>query len=353
MSSFNIGGRLVDESTPTYFIADVASNHDGDLGKAKELIFAAADAGADAAKFQHFRAETLISKKGFELVGGQIAHQSNWEKSVYEVYEAAETKISWTEELYSACQSAGIDFFSSAYDLESIDIINPFVNVFKVGSGDIDWLEGLQRLAEIGKPVIVATGAAELSEVKRIVEFLNSNSVSTAILQCNTNYSGSDEVFEHMNINVLNQYKNVLSKNVLGLSDHSQGHSTVLGAIALGARIVEKHFTLDNASIGPDHYFSLNPETWSAMISDARRLELSLGDGKKKVEDNERETIIVQRRGLYASEDLTPGTKLTVGNTHSLRPCLPDQLSPWLLTEDPHTSRAIEKDAPIFQSDIG
>lgn len=352
MGSFKIGDRVLDESTPTYFIADVASNHDGDLGKAKELIFAAAEAGADAAKFQHFRAKTLISKAGFDLIGDQIAHQSSWKKSVFEVYKAAETDKIWTAELTNACETAGIDFFSSAYDLEALDFINPFVKVFKVGSGDIDWLEGLEKLASIGKPVIVATGAASISEVERTVDFFISRNVSTTVLQCNTNYSGSESVLEHMNINVLKQYKNLFPDILLGLSDHSQGHSAVLGAIALGARVVEKHFTLDKNSVGPDHYFSQNPETWSSMISDARRLELSLGDGKKKVEDNERETVIVQRRGLYASKDMLPGTRLTSGNTHALRPCLPGQLSPWRLGEHTHSSHRIENNAPIFSSDI-
>ena len=349
---FNIGNRVLGEHSPTYFIADVASNHDGDLHKAKDLIFAAAEAGADAAKFQHFRAKTLISQAGFSTLGKQIAHQSTWNKSVYEVYKAAETDIIWTQELFETCKKAGIDFFSSVYDLQAIDAIEQFVDVFKVGSGDIDWLEGLEIISRLRKPVIVATGASELDEVHRVFDFFDSKNIQIALLQCNTNYSGSDDVFYHMNLNVLTDYKSEFPETIIGLSDHSRGHTAVLGAIALGARIIEKHFTLDNDSQGPDHSFSLNPNTWSEMVRESRFLERSLGDGQKRVEKNELETVIVQRRGLYASRDLSPGESLSTKNTVSLRPRLEGQLSPWRLYGETVLTARISKDMPIFDADV-
>jgi N-acetylneuraminate synthase len=305
---------------PTYFIADIAANHDGDLERAKTLMTLAKEAGADCAKFQHFRAEHIVSDYGFRALGGQQSHQATWSKSVFEVYQDASLPWEWTAALAEHAQAIGIEFMSAPYDLEAVAHLNPCVNAFKVGSGDVNWLEELQVIAGLGKPVLIATGAADLEDVTRAMTLLQAAGVDIVLMQCNTNYTGTIENAHHANLRVITQYAELYPDVTLGLSDHTPGHVTVLGAVALGARVVEKHFTDDTTRIGPDHVFSMDPVTWRAMVDDTRLLEAALGDGRKKVEDNEQETVVLQRRCVRAARDLPAGTVITRGDLVVLRP---------------------------------
>ena len=284
MTSFAIGDRLVGFDQPTYFIADIAANHDGDLERALLLMTLAREAGADCAKFQHFRAPHIVSDAGFRALGSQQSHQATWTKSVFEVYQDASLPWEWTEKLAGHADSIGIEFMSAPYDLEAVDHLDPFVNAFKIGSGDVNWIEELTYVAERGKPVILATGAASLDDVTRAMEILIAADVPIVLMQCNTNYEGTIGNIHHVNLRVLTEYAAMFPGVTLGLSDHTPGHVTVLGAVALGARVVEKHFTDDTSRVGPDHGFSMDPVTWRAMVDDTRMLEAAPGDGRKKVE---------------------------------------------------------------------
>ena len=160
-SVLEIGESKIGPGHKTYFIADIAANHDGDLGRAKELIYLAAEAGADAAKFQHFQAETIVSDKGFKDMGGQQSHQSKWKKNVSEVYRDASVSLNWTEELKDTCDKAGIPFFTTTYSLEVIDDLNRFVPAYKIGSGDITWRDMVEKVAVQDKPYFLACGAPQ------------------------------------------------------------------------------------------------------------------------------------------------------------------------------------------------
>lgn len=320
MSEFTIGSRLVGSDAPTYFIADIAANHDGDLARALDLITLAAEAGADCAKFQHFRAEHIVSDIGFRALGSQQSHQATWQKSVFEVYREASLPWEWTDELAAHSKKVGIEFMSAPYDLEAVDHLDPYVRAYKVGSGDINWIEELEYIAAKGKPVILATGAASLDDVDRAMETLAGAGVPIVLMQCNTNYEGRIENIHHVNLTVLTSYAQRYPSVTLGLSDHTPGHVTVLGAVALGARVVEKHFTDDTTRTGPDHGFSMDPTTWRAMVDDTRLLEASLGDGRKKIEENENQTIVLQRRCVRAARDVAVGETLTRSDLEVLRP---------------------------------
>ena len=320
MTTFRIGDRLVGPDQPTYFIADIAANHDGSLERALELVTLAKDAGAECAKFQHFRAPHIVSDYGFRALGGQQSHQATWEKSVFDTYADASLPWEWTQPLAEHAQAIGIEFMSAPYDFEAVTHLDPWVNAFKVGSGDVNWLEELQVIADLGKPVLLATGAASLEDVQRAMDLLMSAEVDIVLMQCNTNYTGSIENVHHINLRVLNQYAELYPNVTLGLSDHTPGNVTVLGAVALGARVVEKHFTDDTARTGPDHGFSMDPVTWRAMVDDTRLLEAALGTGVKGVEDNERETVVLQRRCVRAARDLPAGRVLTRDDLEVLRP---------------------------------
>jgi len=326
-----IGSKKVGLNYPTYFIADIAANHDGDLNRAKELIRLARDAGADAAKFQNFTAEKIVSDYGFKHMGGQQSHQSKWKKSVFEVYQDASVSFDWTPILKEECDRVGIEYFSSPYDFKAIDYLDQYMPAYKIGSGEIDWIEALQRMARKGKPVLLATGAAHIGEVQNAVHAILKINPQLVLMQCNTNYTAQEENFNFIHLNVLKTYRTLFPHVILGLSDHTEGHATVLGAVTLGARVIEKHFTDDNHREGPDHQFAMNPQTWAEMVKNTRRLEKALGTADKRVAGNEIDTVIIQRRCLRAAHDLKQGDILSREMIDVLRPAtrgaiLPDQI---------------------------
>jgi sialic acid synthase SpsE len=324
-----IGNHIIGENHPTYFIADIAANHDGSLDRAKMLIRLAKEMGADAAKFQNFQAPKIVSDYGFRAMGGQLSHQASWKKPVVEVYQDASIPFDWSPELKSVCDEVGIDYFSAPYDFEATDFLDPFVPAYKIGSGEIDWIEAIEHIARKGKPVLLATGASTIGEVQRAVNAVLSINQQLVLMQCNTNYTASLENFNHIHLRVLNTYRSMYPDLVLGLSDHTPGHAAVLGAVALGARVVEKHFTDDNNRIGPDHKFAMNPQAWSDMVTATRQLERALGSGDKFIAGNEKDTMIVQRRCLRARCEIKAGQKITREMIDVLRPATPGAILPF------------------------
>lgn len=343
-SSLRIGKNIIGGKSPTYFIADIAANHDGDLERAKALIYLCADAGADAAKFQHFTADTIVSDRGFRALAGEQSHQSSWKKPVFEVYKDASVSLDWTQTLKETCDKAGVAFFTSPYSMALVDHIDPFVPAYKIGSGDITWTEMVEYIASKGKPYILASGASTLDEVHRAVTAAGQINPRLCLMQCNTNYTASLENFHYIQLKVLNTYRSMYPDLVLGLSDHTPGHATVLGAVALGASMVEKHFTDDTARVGPDHKFSMDPASWKAMVQATRELENALGTGIKVVEANEKQTVVVQRRAVRAKTALTAGGVLHQSQLEVLRPCPADAIAPYQLADV--VGRTLRRDVP-------
>ncbi len=329
MPRVKIGDRWVGDGEPTYFIADISANHDGDLGRARMLIRLAAEAGAGAAKFQNFRAAKIVSQRGFESQGRALSHQASWKKSVFEVYKEASVPWDWTPILKEECDRAGIHYFSTPYDVEAVDMLDPYVPCFKIGSGDITWPEMLEKVAGKKKPVILSTGASTLEDVKRAVKVIMKRNKQLVLLQCNTNYTANVENFRFINLKVLETYRKAFPTAVLGLSDHTLGLTTVLGSVALGARVVEKHLTDDPTREGPDHRFSMTPKTWRDMVDRTREMEQALGTETKGVMENETDTVVIQRRCLRAARDLRAGTRLAAGDLEALRPAPPDAVFPY------------------------
>jgi len=329
----DIQGKKIGFRYPVYFIADIAANHDGDLERAKNLIYLAAEAGADAAKFQHFKAETIVSDHGFKNLGGHQSHQAKWEKSVFEVYRDASVNLDWTEALKETCDMAGIAFFTSPYAVDLVDHIDPYVPAYKIGSGDITWIEMIRYIASKQKPYVMATGASTLDDVHRAVSAGLTINPHLCLMQCNTNYTASLENFKYIQLNVLKTFRSMYPDLVLGLSDHTPGHATVLGAVALGARMIEKHFTDNVLRVGPDHAFSMTPKNWREMVDRTRELENALGTGVKQVEENERETVVLQRRAIRVTSNLAAYTLLAKEHLTVLRPCPPDGVPPYCMDQ--------------------
>jgi N-acetylneuraminate synthase len=323
-----IDEKKIGNNSPVYFIAEIGSNFDCDLERAKDLIYMAKEAGANAAKFQHYTADSLVSDYGFKKIVNNKSHQSHWDKSVYDTYEQASINQDWTGILQETCKDANLSFLTSPYSIDLVDYVDPFVPAYKVGSGDITWLEIIEHIASKGKPIFLATGASELIDVKRAVDVILSITSNLILLQCNTNYTSSRNNFVHLQLNVITEYQKLYPGVITGLSDHTQGCVSVLGAVALGAKVIEKHFTDSTNRVGPDHSFSMTPVTWLEMVERTRELEDALGDGYKKVEENEIETAILQRRSICSVKKLNLGDKIQKHDLEVLRPCPKNGIDP-------------------------
>ena len=314
----------------TYFIADIAANHDGSLKRAKKLIKLCAKAGANAAKFQHFKAETIVSDSGFKSLG-KLSHHKQWKTSVYDTYKKASINPLWGKALKKECKKYNIDYMTAPYDLGYVDKVYKDVEAYKIGSGDITWKEIIKKIAKKNKPIILATGASSFQDVINAAKVIfNYNKHKLVLMQCNTNYTNSQKNLKYLNLSVINHYKKIFkNKIVLGLSDHTQGDLSVIAAVSMGARVVEKHFTDNNYRTGPDHKFSMNPKTWNKMVNKVRVLEEAIGNGKKKIELNETESAIIQRRGIWLIKDVKKNQKLRKDAIDILRPCPSNSISPF------------------------
>lgn len=354
MNYIKIGEREIGINNKPYFIADIAANHDGSLERAFELIKLAKESGADAAKFQNFKAQTIVSRNGFDTMEGQVSHQKDWKKSVFEVYRDASIPDEWSFRLKEKCDEVGIEYMTSPYDFESVDIADRYSNCFKIGSGDITWTDIIEHIAKKGKPVLLATGASYMEDVERAMAVIKKHNDKIVLMQCNTNYTASKDNFKYINLNVLKEYARKYPEVILGLSDHTFGHETVLGAIALGARVIEKHFTDDNTRTGPDHKFSMTPQTWRNMVDASENLFYALGDGIKKIEQNEMNTAVIQRRALYINKDLKRGNIITEKDIFPLRPIKKDEIPPYKACEiiGKRLVKDIKKDTSLKWEDL-
>ena len=262
-------------------------------------------------------------------MNAQVSHQAKWKKSVTQVYDEASVPFDWTPILKEECDKVGITYFSSPYDFDAVDMLDPFVPAYKIGSGDITWIEACLHMARKGKPVLLATGASTIGDVQRAVDAILAVNPQLVLMQCNTNYTAADGNFDNIHLNVLKIYRQMWPDLILGLSDHTHGHATVLGAVAQGARVVEKHFTDDNHREGPDHAFAMNPTSWAEMVTATRQLERAMGSANKTIAENEHDTVVVQRRCLRAAQDIKAGQTLTREMIDVLRPATPGAIMPY------------------------
>lgn len=387
---FKIGNHKIGKEQPVYFIADIASNHNGDLQKAKDLIHACAESRVNAIKMQNFTAESIVSDYGFKHLSSVKTHQSQWKTSVFDSYKAASIPLDWTLELKELANKLGMDYFTSPYSPELTQAVAPHVSAFKLGSGDITWHQQIEYMASFGKPLIIATGASNLEEVKMAVTSAQKHTEDIILMQCNTNYTANKkeaievtkERFSNINLKVLATYADLWPEMPLGLSDHTHGDLTVLGAVGLyNCCAVEKHFTLDSSQEGQDHPFSMMPNEWLKMVEqteilkkninstdsfeerynkvkaiadDAAYLDLIIGDGKKEISANELNTSIVQRRAIRLKHKLEKGSSLTEEDLIVLRPCPKDAFAPYQIEEilGKTINRTIEKGDCLKLGDI-
>ena len=299
------------EGTPVYVIAEAGSNHNGNFEQALRLIDAASDAQADAVKFQSFKAARMYPK------GAGESDYLKVKKSIYRIIEEMEMPEQWLPELASYCRQKNIEFISSPFDEASADSLAPYVNVFKVASYEMTHTPLVRHIARFGKPLIVSTGTATLEEVVQAVKVIReTGNEQIVLLQCTASYPTPPEAINARALVTLRDASGCL----VGLSDHSRDPiiaPTV--ATALGACVIEKHFTLSNLLPGPDHKFALEPDELEQMVKSVRAAEKVLGHGRKEVLREEEELHAFARRSIFATQTIKAGEALNMDNVAVLR----------------------------------
>jgi len=300
----------------TFIIVEAGVNHNGNIVTAMKMIDKAEECGVDCIKFQTFKAENLVSKKA-KKAGYQAMNTKN-NDSQFEMLKKLELSFDDFIKLKNYCDHKRLLFLSTPFDLETIDFLESIdISVWKIPSGEITNLPYLLRIASTGKPVIMSTGMCELCEIEDAVAVLKNNgSGEIKLLQCNTEYPTP---YEDVNLRAMQTLKEKFKCEV-GYSDHTQGIEVSVAAVAMGASIIEKHFTLDKNMEGPDHKASLNPDELKAMVTNIRNIEKSLGTPDKKVGDSERKNIEIARKSIVAKKEIKKGEILTEENITTKRP---------------------------------
>lgn len=297
-----------------YIISEIGVNHNGDLGLAKKMIDESFYCGADAVKFQTYKTE-LLADQTTPKVKYQL-NNSKPEESHFDMLKKYELTEKMHEELMSYSKKVGIEFISTPYDPQSVVYLNKIgMKIFKTASADIIDHEIHEEIKKTKKPVVISTGMSEMSEIEETIK-LYPNDHEINLMHCVSNYPCQ---IESLNLSCLTTLKNKFNHSV-GYSDHSVGNMGAILSVSLGAKVIERHFTLDKNLDGPDHKASMDPKEFSQYVNEIRLAELALGDGNKRVFDEELEMRKVSRKSLFASKDLNPGEIITAENIISRRP---------------------------------
>ncbi len=315
MKEITICNRKIREGHPVYIIAEMSANHSQDFNKAVKIIEAAKEAGADAVKLQTYRPDTITidcNNEYFRIKG------TMWEgKTLYELYGEAYTPWEWQPKLKQVADKLGLHLFSSPFDHTAVDFLEDMnVPAYKVASFELVDLTLLRKIAETGKPIIMSTGMATLSEIDEAVQTVrNAGAKQIALLKCTSAYPALPE---EANLNTIPHLSQAFGV-VAGLSDHTLGSAVAIASVALGACIVEKHFTVSRKDAGPDNFFSMEPKEFKSMVEDIRTVEKALGKVSYEITDKQKASRVF-RRSLFAVKDIRKGEKFTEGNIRSIRP---------------------------------
>ncbi|MHC5060128.1 MAG: N-acetylneuraminate synthase [Planctomycetota bacterium] len=302
----------------TFIIAEAGVNHNGSVETARRMIDVAVTAGVDAVKFQTFRAENVVSV--FAPKARYQKETTDKDESQLQMIKRLELDMDSHSQLIDYCRDKGVSFLSSAFDLGSIDVLNGLgLEIFKIPSGEITNLPYLRKIGGLKRKVILSTGMADLDEIRAALDILvcaGTQKEDMTVLQCNTQYPTP---IEDANLLAMVTIKEALGVEV-GYSDHTIGLEAVIGAVALGARVIEKHFTLDRNMEGPDHKASVEPDELEAMVKAIRNIEMALGDGIKRASKSELENKLVARKSIVAAKEVEAGEVLTEANLAVKRP---------------------------------
>jgi N-acetylneuraminate synthase/sialic acid synthase len=326
MAALTIGSKLINEKSECFIIAEIGHNHQGSLETCLRMIKAAADSGVSAVKLQK-RSNRQLFKTNF------YNQPYNSENAFGVTYGNHRENLEFNKAEYLECKNyaidLGIEFFATAFDFESVDFLAELnVPAFKMASGDITNQPLQKYIASIGKPVIISTGGATLEEIRMAVNVFEEKNCPVSILQCTAAYPPK---YEELNLNVISKFINLFQNHIIGYSGHDNGIAMSLLAYALGARIIEKHFTLDRTMKGTDHSFSLEPQGMKKLVRDLTRARLALGDGEKKVYESELVPVLKMSKAIVAASNLKKGTVIEMKHLAFKSPG--DGLKPYQLSE--------------------
>lgn len=333
-------------NTRVLIIAEAGVNHNGSLDIAKRLVDEAADAGVDIVKFQTFKAEKLVSKSA-KQAEYQQRNMGKTDDSQYSMLKKLELSPLQHEELIDYCREKGIRFFSTAFDMDSIEYLHSLnLGLWKIPSGEITNYPYLRKIAQYGEPVILSTGMCELSDIEASIQVLLSYGLQKkqiTVLHCNTEYPTP---MRDVNLKAMLEIERKFGVAV-GYSDHTEGIEVPIAAVALGATVIEKHFTLDKNMNGPDHKASLEPQDLRAMVKAIRNIEQALGSGHKVISASERKNIEVARKSIVAACPIRKGDLLTDENLTVMRPG--NGISPmrWEEVIGTYATRNYQEEEPI------
>ena len=316
METVRIGDRVVGGGAPVYVIAEAGSNHDRDLDQAKRLIDVAAEAGADAVKFQTFAADRIVAETTTRAK--YLDDLLPPDKTMSELFRELELPREWHADLFRHATDAGLDFLSTPFDFEAVDLLDELgVKAFKVASYELWHLPLIREVASRGKPIICSTGMADLADVQDAVDTVASTGNDQLILlHCVVNYPPP---FVDLNLRAIETMRTAFNVPV-GYSDHSPGITAPVVATALGAAVIEKHYTLSRGLPGPDHKFAIEPEELTAMVRAIRDAQDALGTGIKRMAPAETDLYTTARRSLFAARDIAEGSVLSADDIVVLRP---------------------------------
>jgi N-acetylneuraminate synthase len=316
--SFKIGNKNVGTNHKPFIIAEMSGNHNGDIKRALELVKAAADAGADALKLQTYTADTItMNHRGglFDITD----KNSLWVgRNLYELYQEAHTPWEWHEAIFDYAKSLGMLAFSSPFDETAVDFLETLnVPAYKIASFESNHFPLLKKVAQTGKPILISSGTSKLNELYESVQYLKSNGAKDIIIfKCTSTYPATPE---NTHLNTIPVFQSVFEDCVIGLSDHTMGIGASVAAVALGARVIEKHFTLRRADGGVDSDFSLEPEELKALVVETERAFLAMGNvqlNTQKAEEKSRQF----KRSIYVTKDIEAGEAFTTENIRVIRP---------------------------------
>lgn len=344
--SVTIGDRRIGPSDPTFVIAELSGNHGGQLERAKELVALAARAGADAVKIQTYTADTLTIKS--HRPEFTIGDGTPWEgRTLHDLYGEAATPWEWHDELAAVARASGIEFFSTPFDRTAVEFLaERDVPAFKIASFEIVDVELVALAAAQGRPLLISTGMATVAEIDRaIAAAWKAGAEGIVVLRCNSAYPAPAA---EMDLATIPEMARRWPDVVIGFSDHTLGTTAAVVAVALGARVVEKHFTMDRSEGGPDASFSLEPAEFADLVAAIREAESSIGSVRYGPTGREQHSLVF-RRSLFVVEDVRAGDVVSRSNVRSIRPGY--GLDPGLLTDvlGCRFAEDVERGTPLSQ----
>lgn len=351
LPTIRVGERTVGPGHPAYVIAEAGSNHNRDLGTAKALIEVAAGSGADAVKFQTYTAEGLYSRRTPTMSYLADEELLREQESVWELIKRIEMPWEWHGDLAEHARRFDIDFLSTPFEERAVDVLEEVgVKAYKIASYEVNHLPLIEQCAKTGKPLLISTGMASLGDIERALDVVNGLGYEqVALLHCAINYPPR---FEDLNLRAIPTLARAFDVPV-GWSDHTLGHTADVAAIALGATVVEKHFTLSRDQDGPDHGFALEPEELTAMVQAIREAEAALGSTVKRVTEAESEMYRLGRRSLVAARDIAAGAEMVREDVAVKRPGLGIPVHELEAVVGRHARRDIEADEVLTWQDLG